>query len=73
MFYLKRNPNRYTHEHFHAENDKTNVNSELLQPYTIVVAAADALLEIGTAISSSVLSLDVHLSLADDSCVPKLC
>jgi hypothetical protein len=53
VFHLKRNPTT-THEPFHAQNDEPNGNIALLQLY--VLAAADALLEIGTA----VLSLDEH-------------
>jgi hypothetical protein len=48
-------------------NYETNRNIELLQLYP--VAAANALLEIGTA----VISLDEHLSQTDTSCVPKFC
>jgi hypothetical protein len=36
------------HEPLHAQNDETNGNIEFLQPYPVV--AADALLEIGTAV-----------------------
>jgi hypothetical protein len=39
-----------------------------LQPYPVV--AADALLEIGTAVISAVFSLDEHLSQTNNSCVP---
>jgi hypothetical protein len=42
-----------------------------LQPYPIVVA--DALLEIGTAVISAVLSLDEHLSQTNTSWVTKFC
>jgi hypothetical protein len=42
-----------THEALHVQYDKTNGNIEFLQPYPVV--AADALLEIGTAVISSVL------------------
>jgi hypothetical protein len=45
MFHTKRNPT--THEHLHAQNDKTNGNNEFLQPYPVI--ATDALLEIDTA------------------------
>jgi hypothetical protein len=41
-------------------NDETNDNIEFLQPYPVV--AADALLEITTAVISAVLSLDEYLS-----------
>jgi hypothetical protein len=68
VFNLKRNP---THELLRAQNDETNGNIEFLQPYPIV--AADALLEIGTAVISAVLSLDEHLSQTNTSCVPKFC
>jgi hypothetical protein len=49
-----------THEPLHIQNDETDVNIEFLQPYPVV--AADALLEIGTATISAVLSLDERLS-----------
>jgi hypothetical protein len=45
VFHLKHNPNYYTRAPS-CKNYKTNGNAELLQPYPI--AAADALLEIGT-------------------------
>jgi hypothetical protein len=45
---------------FHAQNDKTNGNTEFLQLYTTVVA--DALLEISMAIISAALLLKEHLS-----------
>jgi hypothetical protein len=66
MFHLRRNPNS-----LQAQNDETNGNIELLQPYHIV--AADALLENGAAVISAVLSLDEHLSHTNTSCVPKFC
>jgi hypothetical protein len=68
--YLKRNPNYYTWT-LHAQNDETNHNIEFLQPCPGV--AADALLEIGSAVISAVVSLDEHLSQTDTSCVPKCC
>jgi hypothetical protein len=46
-----------THGPLHAQNDATKGNIEFLQQYPVV--AADALLEIGTAAISAVLSLDV--------------
>jgi hypothetical protein len=49
-----------TQETLHAKNEETNVNIEFLQPYSIV--AADALLEIGTAVISAVLPLNERLS-----------
>jgi hypothetical protein len=58
-----------THEYLHQRNDETFGNIEFLQPYPVV--AADALLEIGTAVISAVLSLDEHLSQTNTSCVPK--
>jgi hypothetical protein len=70
VFYLKRNLNYFT-EPLHARNDETNGNIEFLQPYPVV--AADALLEISTAVISSGLSLDEHLSKKNTSCVPKFC
>jgi hypothetical protein len=39
------------HEILHAQNGKTNVSIEFLQPYHIV--AADALLENGTSVISA--------------------
>jgi hypothetical protein len=63
MFHLNRNPS--THEHLHAQNDETNGNIEFLKPYPVV--AADALLQIGTAVISAVLSLDEHLSQANNN------
>jgi hypothetical protein len=59
-----------THELLHAQNDKTSGNTEFLQPYPV---AADALLEIGTAVILAVLSLDEHLSQANTLCIPKFC
>jgi hypothetical protein len=50
---------------------KTTKQIALLQPYPVVTA--DALLEIGTAVISAVLSLDEHLSQTNTSCVPKFC
>jgi len=58
--------NRFTHK-----EDKTNGNIEFLQPYPVV--AADALLEIGTAVIPAFLSFDEHLSQKNISCVPKFC
>jgi hypothetical protein len=37
-----------THQSLHAQNDETNGNVKFLQPY--IVVAADALLEISTAV-----------------------
>jgi hypothetical protein len=71
MFHLKRKPLVTTHEHLHAQNNKTNSSIEFLQSYPVV--EADALLEIGTAVISAVLSLDEHLSQTNTSCVPKFC
>jgi hypothetical protein len=56
---------------FTQKNDETNGNIEFLQKYPVV--AANALLEIGTAVISAVLSLDEHLSQINTSCVPKCC
>jgi hypothetical protein len=42
----------------------------LLKPYPV---ASDALLEIGTTVIPTVLSLDEHLSQINISCVPKFC
>jgi hypothetical protein len=55
----------------HAQNDETNDSIKFLLPHPIV--AADALLAIGTAVISAVLSLDEHLSQTDTSCVDKFC
>jgi hypothetical protein len=60
-----------THEILHAQNDETNGNIEFLQPYPVVAAAA--LLEIGTAVISDVLSLDEHMSQSNTSCACKFC
>jgi hypothetical protein len=60
-----------TQEPLHAQNDEINGNIEFLQPYSVF--AVDALLEIGTALISAVLSLDEHLSQTNTSCVPKFC
>jgi hypothetical protein len=49
-----------TQRNFHAQNDETNGSIVFLQQY--LVFAADALLKIGTAVISAVLSLDEHLS-----------
>jgi hypothetical protein len=70
MFHLKRRPNNYKWTPSRSK-EETNGSIEFLQPYPVV--AADALLEIGTAVISAVLSLDEHLSQTDTSCVPKLC
>jgi hypothetical protein len=59
VFHVKRNPDYYTWTPW-GKNDETNGNIEFLQPYPVV--AADALLEIGTAVISAVLSLDEYLS-----------
>jgi hypothetical protein len=53
------------------KNHETNGNIEFLQPYPVV--AADALVEIGTAVISAVLSLDERLLETNSSCVPKFC
>jgi hypothetical protein len=58
MFHLKRNYNYHT-QALQAQNDETNGNTELSQSCPVV--AADALLEIGTAVISAGLSLDEHL------------
>jgi hypothetical protein len=50
---------------------KTTKQTEFLQPYPVV--ANDAMLEIGTAAISNVLSLDKHLSQTSPSHVPKFC
>jgi hypothetical protein len=68
---LKRNCNCWTHEPHHAQNEETNGNIELLQPCRVV--AADALLEIGTAVILAVFSLDEPLLKTDTSSVPKCC
>jgi hypothetical protein len=68
MCHLKRNPDYYTLTPSRTKR-RTNGNTEFLQPYSVV--AADALLEIGTAVISAVLSADEHLSQTDFSCVPK--
>jgi hypothetical protein len=60
-----------THEPLREQNDENNGNIESLQAYHVV--AADALLEIGTAVISAFLSLDEHLSQTNTSCVPKFC
>jgi hypothetical protein len=49
-----------THETLHTKNDETIDSVEFLQPYCVV--AADALIEIGTAVISSVLSLDLNIT-----------
>jgi hypothetical protein len=70
MFHFKCNLTT-THETLHALNDETNGNIEFLQPYPVV--AADALLEIGTAAITAVLSLHEHLSKANTSCDQNFC
>lgn len=50
---------------------KINDSIEFFQTFPVV--AADALLEIGTAVISVVLSLDEHMSQTDTTCVPKYC
>jgi hypothetical protein len=60
-----------THKPLLAQNDETNGNIEFLQPYPVV--AAEALLEIGTAVISAVLSLDEHLSQTNTYSVLKCC
>jgi hypothetical protein len=59
-----------TNERLHAKKYVTKDNTEFLEPCTF---AADALLEIGTAIISVVSSFDKHLSQINTSCVPKFC
>jgi hypothetical protein len=59
------------HESLHSQNDETKDSIEFLQPYHVV--AADALLEIGTAVISTVLSLDEHLSQTNTIFIPKFC
>jgi hypothetical protein len=59
-----------TYEHLHAQQGETSSSTEFLQPYPGV--AADALLEIGTAVISVVLLLDDYLSQTNTSCVTKL-
>jgi hypothetical protein len=51
MFYLMRNPTT-TYEHLLGENDETNGNIEILQPYPAV--AADAQLEFDTAVIEAI-------------------
>jgi hypothetical protein len=53
------------------QNCETSGNTEFLQPY--LIAAADALLEIGTAMIPAVLSLDEHFPQTNTSCIPKCC
>jgi hypothetical protein len=60
-----------THEPLHTQNDETSGYIDLLQLYPVV--AADALLEIGTAVISAIFSLDEHLLQTNTSCVPKYC
>jgi hypothetical protein len=60
-----------THEPLHAQNNKTNSNIEFLWLYPIV--RADALLEIGRAVISVVLSLNEHLSLHWDNLFKDFC
>jgi hypothetical protein len=67
MFHLKRNPNYYTWIPSHTKQNQCNI--EFLPPCPIV--AADALLEIGTAVISDALSPDEHLSQTNISCVLK--
>jgi hypothetical protein len=66
VFHFKSNP-----EILHSQHDEANGNIEFLQPFPVV--ASDALIEIGTAVISAVLSLDEHLSQTNTSCVPKFC
>jgi hypothetical protein len=53
----------------HSLKDETKCNIEFSQPYPVF--AADALLEIGTAAFSTVLSLDEHVSQTDTLFLPK--
>jgi hypothetical protein len=68
--HLKRYRNYYT-EYRHVRNDETSGSVEFLQPYA--VAAEDALLEIGMAVSSAVLLLEEHLMSSNTSCILKFC
>jgi hypothetical protein len=61
----------YIHEFLQTHSAETKGDTEFLQPYPVV--AADALLEIATAVISAALSLDDPLSQTDTSCVPKVC
>jgi hypothetical protein len=56
--------NAFTHT-----TTKTNENTEFVQLY--LVAAADALPEISTAVVSAGVSFDEHLSHTNTSCIPK--
>jgi hypothetical protein len=51
MFHLKQNPNYHTSTPSRKKKKETSGNIEFLQPYPDV--AADALLEIGTAVNFS--------------------
>jgi hypothetical protein len=53
-----------------AQNDETGDNIEILQAYPVVTA--DTLVEIGTAVISSVLLLDEHLTKTNICRVPKV-
>jgi hypothetical protein len=64
VHHLKRYPTA-TYQPLHAQNDETICFVEFLQPHSF--AAAHVLLEI------AVLSLSVHLSQTDISCIPKFC
>jgi hypothetical protein len=59
-----------THELVHAQNDETNDSTEFSQPYPAV--ATHALLNIGKAANSAVLSLAEHLDIIS-SCFQKFC
>jgi hypothetical protein len=60
---------RFEQEPIRSQTAEANDNAEYLQPYP--VAVGDAVLEIGPAIISVVLSLDKHLSETNTSCVQK--
>lgn len=49
-----------THKQIHTQTDETSGNTEFSTP--CVAVAADALVEIGTAITSAVMSPDKHVS-----------
>jgi hypothetical protein len=69
VFHLKHNCN--SHQDLNSQNNETSGNIEFLQLYPVI--AVDALLEIGTAIISAVLSLDEHLSQTNTFYVLKFC
>jgi hypothetical protein len=56
------------HEPLRAQDDETSGNIAAFP-----LLAADELLEIGTAVTSVVLSLDEQLTQTNTSCVPKFC